>query len=173
MRTNTQLYSILLAFTLVAVVSGACNKQKREAKKLEGNWIIEQSERMIIYSSGDEDIYENNTRAGDLVITADPNPDSVESKAYTFTYYGANNDTLFVKGKLYTDDKNIRIVFKNALGDSTSNSDLIWTVEKSKKNKQIWSAYGVDSTFFYPPNNFDPSNASNWLMWRITLKRDN
>ncbi len=159
---------ILLAAALTIM---SCNKQKRKMKGLVGNWTIEQSERMVITTGGSEDVYEDISNCGDIVIS-DIHEDSTTVKNFTFTYIDANGDTLKVTNKLYTDDKNKRIVFKNALCDTTVGCDLIWTVDKSKKNKQIWSAYGIDNDFFYSPNNFDPNNANQWLMWRITLKRN-
>ncbi len=148
----------------------SCNKQKRKMKGLTGNWTIELSERAVLTTSGSEELYENISNCGDLVIS-DIHEDSTTVKNYVFTYIDGNGDTLKVANKLYTDDKNKRMIFKNALCDSTVGCDLIWSVDKAKKNKQIWSSYGVDSTFFYPANNYDPNNANNWLMWRITLKR--
>ena len=162
-------FGLILLVCTVAIFS--CNKQKRKMKGLVGNWTIEQSERMVITAGGSESTYEDLANCGDLVVS-DIHEDSTTVKNFTFTYYGSDGDTIKVTNKLYTDDKNKRIVFKNALCDSTVGCDLIWTVDKSKKNKQIWSAYGVDSTFFYPANNFDPNNANQWLMWRITLKRN-
>lgn len=160
-----------ILFLVAALAIFSCNKQKRTMKRLTGNWTIEQSERMIITAGGSEQLYEDLSNCGDIVIS-DIHEDSTTVKNFVFTYIDGNGDTLKVANKLYTDDKNKRIVFKNALCDSTVGCDLIWTVDKSKKNKQIWSAYGVDSTFFYPANNFDPNNANQWLMWRITLKRN-
>lgn len=162
---NIGLFIIAVAFTFAA-----CNKQKRTMKGLTGNWTIEQSDKKEITTSGSENTLESIQNCGDLVIS-DYNKDSTTIKKYTFTYYGSNGDTIRVTDLLYTDDKNKRIIFKHALCDSTPECDLIWTVDKAKKNKQTWTAYGVDSTFFYPSNNYDPNNANNWLMWQITLKR--
>ncbi len=161
-----------LALSLIAVfVIAGCNKQKRTMKGLTGNWIIEKSERFEIYSGGSEVPLEDISNCGDLVIS-DIHEDSTTVKNFVFTYIDQYGDTMKVANKLYTDDKNKRIVFKNALCDSTVGCDLIWTVDKSKKNKQIWSAYGIDDDFFYSPNNADPTDADHWLMWRITLKRN-
>jgi len=164
-----QKFGILILAAALTMMS--CNKQKRKMKGLVGNWTIEQSERMTITSGGSEMTDEDISNCGDMVIS-DIHEDSTTVKNVDFTYYASNGDTLDFVGKLYTDDKNKRIVFKNALCDSTVGCDLIWTVDKSKKNKQIWSAYGVDGEWFYPTNNSDPNNANQWLMWRITLTRN-
>lgn len=164
-----QKFGIILLAAALTIMS--CNKQKRKMKGLVGNWTIEQSERMIINSGGSEQTVEDISNSGDMVVS-DIHEDSTTVKNVDFTYVSSMGDTLKFVGKLYTDDKNKRIVFKNALCDSTSGCDLIWTVDKSKKNKQIWSAYGVDNDWFYSPNNSDPGNANQWLMWRITLKRN-
>lgn len=163
---------ILPGILLVALV--ACNKGKRKMKGLVGNWRIEQSERAVIGTSGSEDFYEDITDCGELVISEDEN-ESKEMKNFTFRYVNQNGDTLKMEGILTSDEKNKRIVFRDVLvGDTATGNytNLIWTVDKEKKNKQVWSAYGVDSTFFYPTNKFNPEDANNWLMWRITLKRD-
>ena len=164
-----QKFGILILVSALTMMS--CNKQKRTMKGLVGNWNIEQSERMTINTGGSESVYEDISSCGDVVIS-DIHEDSTTVKNIDFTYYAANGDTMKYTGKLYTDDKNKRIVFKNALCDTTSGCDLIWTVDKSKKNKQIWSAYGIDNDWFYSPNNLDPNNAKQWLMWRITLTRN-
>jgi len=160
-----------LIFALLVVALVACNKQKKLMKDIVGNWDIEQSERAIVYSNGTEDFYDQRENAGQLVISADPNDGSGETKHYAFDFYGPNNDTMHLEGTLSTDEKNKRIVFKNALCDSTTFCDVIWTLDKSKKNKMIWSVYGVDTTFYYPTNKFNPGNANNWLMWRVSFRR--
>ena len=155
----------------VALVFTSCNKQKRTMKGLTGNWNIEQSDKKEIFSSGSESTIESISNCGDLVIS-DISKDSSEVKNYSFTFVDSNGDTIRAANKLYTDDKNRRIIFKYALCDSTPECDLIWTVDKSKKNKQIWTAYGVDGEYFYPTNNTNPSASSSWLEWQITLKRN-
>lgn len=162
--------NIGLLLVAVAFVFASCNKQKRTMKGLTGNWNIEQSDKKQILSSGSENTIESISNCGDLVIS-DISKDSSEVKNYAFTFIDSAGDTIKVSNKLYTDDKNRRIIFKNALCDSTPECDLIWTVDKSKRNKQIWTAYGIDGTYFYPSNNNNPNDASSWLMWQITLKR--
>ena len=49
---------------------------------------------------------------------------------------------------------------------------MVWTIEKEKRRKQVWQMFGVDGIFFYPSNNQNPDAANNWVMWRITLKRE-
>lgn len=88
-------------------------------------------------------------------------------------YVSSEFDTIEAEGDLFSDEKNKRIVFKNALCDSSASCDLIWTIDKSKDNKQVWFVYGVDSTFFFPYNNNNPGSASNWVKWKITLKKQN
>lgn len=163
-------YTMILAAICTLMLVG-CNKEKKKMKGLIGNWTIARSERAVIHSGGGEDMYEDITGCGEVVVS-ELEPKSDEAKKFSFRYYGSGNDTLVMEGTLYTDEKNKRIVFEKVLSDSTVYSNLIWTVDKSKKNKQIWSAYGVDTTYFYPTNKFNPGDANNWLMWRITLKRD-
>jgi hypothetical protein len=155
---------------MLCAALAACNKEKRLMKGLVGNWTIEKSERAVIYSDGSEDMYEDRSDVGEIVIS-DGATD--ETKNFTFWYVEPDGDTMRFASTLSTDEKNKRLVFEKVLSDSTVYSDVIWTIDKSKKNKQVWSAYGVDTTFYYPTNKFNPGSANNWLMWRITLKRQN
>lgn len=163
----------LIALLLpAAILLSNCNKEKKVMKRLEGNWSIETSERSIMYPDGSTAEYENVSNAGTLVIYKDPNGTSDESMLYDFTYVSSNGDTLKASNVLVTDEKKNRIIMQKALNDSTFHCDLSWTIEKTKKNKQIWSIYGVDSTYYYPTNNQNPGAARNWLEWKMTLKRE-
>jgi len=171
MKTYKKFTLILLCAALVLVCS--CNKEKRLMEGLVGNWNIEKSERAYLNFDGTEDIYETIDNAGKLVISEDPNNPSKTMRLYDFMFIDANQDTLQQKDSLITDEDNKRIIFLNALVDSNGvEKNLVWTIEKEKKNKQIWSCYGVDSTFFYPENNNNPGDAANSLVWRLTLKRE-
>jgi len=142
-------------------------------KNLTGNWVIDRSERTLIYPGGSEETMEDISDAGELIIYEDPNNASEESRKFTFMYVSSEFDTIEAEGDLFSDEKNKRIVFKNALCDSSSSCDLIWTIDKSKDSKQVWLVYGVDSTYFFPSNNNNPGSASNWVQWKITLKKKN
>lgn len=157
----------------VLIILIACNKEKKLMENLTGNWKIDRSEKKIMYSDGSEEYYEDKSNAGELIIFEDPNNPSEESKKYTFNYVSDDFDTLKLEGTLISDEKNKRLIFKNAFCDSSSFCDLVWTIDKSKKNKQEWFVYGIDSTLFFPDNKFDPGSADNWLNWRITLKKEN
>ncbi|MFI5203596.1 MAG: hypothetical protein ACHQF2_03780 [Flavobacteriales bacterium] len=146
-----------------------CNKEKKLMKTLEGNWSIETSEKSYINQGGTEEVYETVSNAGKLIISEGP---SKEIKQYDFFFVGANNDTMKSINQLVTDEFNRRLVMLNGYTDSLGSRNLVWTIEKERKNKQVWAVYGVDSTYFYPANNLNPGAASNWAVWRITLKRD-
>src|ERR1044071_194755 len=127
--------TVMLLLALVA-----CNKEKRKMKGLVGNWTIAQSERAAISTGGSEDFYEDVTYCGELVISEDEN-ESKDKKNFTFRYVNQDGDTMNMSGVLSTDEKNKRIVFQNVLiGDTATGNytNLIWTVDKEKKNKQVW-----------------------------------
>ncbi len=161
-----------LVLPLLLFVFATCNKEKKLLKHLVGNWNIESSVITIVDENGNETTLENRSDAGKLVIYEDPENPSKERKLYAFDY--ANSDTIQThkEGVLTTDERVKRIILKNALTDSTVYSDIVWTIEKSRKNKQTWSTYGVDSVLFYPSNNNNPGAAANWVYWTIELKRE-
>ncbi len=161
-----------IAIGLATIIIASCNKQKKLMEDLVGNWKIEKSEKLIIYNSGTEDVIESIENAGTLVISEDPNSESKESRMYDFFYIDNNGDTLQQKDTLVTDDKNKRMIMLNALGEVGDQNNITWTIEKSKKRKQVWSSFGVDTTMFYPPNNHNPGAASYWTVWTITLKKE-
>lgn len=166
-----KLIILLFSFSLIFF---ACNKEKKLMKNLTGNWVIDRSERTLIYPGGSDELIEDIENAGELIIYEDPNNASEETRKFTFMYVSNALDTIQAEGNLLSDEKNKRIIFKNALCDSSSSCDLVWTIDKSKDNKQVWFVYGVDSTFFFPSNNNNnPGNASNWVRWKITLKKQN
>lgn len=140
--------------------------------RLTANWAIETSERAILYSDGSEDLYETLANPGELIIHEDPNNPSKETRLYEFFYVGGDGDTISAKNILVSDEKNKRIILQGALNETGIQSDLVWTIDKSKKNRQEWSIYGVDSTFFYPENNHNPGgDTTSWLVWRIKLRK--
>lgn len=149
-----------------------CNKEKKMMNRLTANWDIEKSERAILYQDGTEEIYETVNNAGTLTIYEESENSSNESRSYDFFHVDANGDTISAQNMLVTDEKNKRIILQGALNQLGVQGDLVWTIEKSKKNRQEWSIYGIDSTFFYPANNNNPGGGSTtWLVWRIKLKK--
>lgn len=147
----------------------ACNKEEQLMKRLEGNWRIESSIKTIHYSDGREEIMEELNDAGKFIIAEGA---SDNEKQYDFFFVDSNMDTMKSQNQLVTDEYNNRMVMVNAYSDTTGSKNIVWTIEKEKKNKQVWSTYGVDSTLFYPANNLNPGAASNWVSWEITLKRE-
>ncbi|MBI3136626.1 MAG: hypothetical protein HYZ14_18265 [Bacteroidetes bacterium] len=163
-------------FTAIVLFSAllftACNKEKKLMEGLIGNWNIEESERAYLHGDGSEEIYETLTNAGKLIISEDAENPSETSKHYKLTFIDSAQDTLEAEDMLITDEKNKRIILLHALNDSTAQTNMVWTIEKEKKNQQVWSLYGTDSTFFYPAEMNNPGAATNSLVWRIKLKRE-
>lgn len=142
-------------------------------KNLTGNWNVEESEVVLLYPDQTEEVVERIYDCGKLVVYDDPNdPDSKVQKLYDFEFISSSEDTLRASDYLFTDDKKKRLILSNALEEPEPQNDLVWTIEKEKKNKQVWSIYGVDSLIGYPLNNQNPGAAENWIVWRITLKRE-
>lgn len=152
----------LFAFT-------ACNKDEKMLDKMEGNWKIESSVKTLHYADGTEQTLEELNNSGTLVMSAGSS-DAI--KNYTFFHVDSNDDTLNATGELVTDEYRTRMVMTNAFTDTSgTQKNIVWTIEKERKNTQVWSTYGVDSTLFYPANNYNPGTAGNWVVWTITMKR--
>lgn len=160
----------LFAAGMLLIIT-SCNKEKKMMEGLIGNWKIKDSEIIYIDSLGNEEVVDSRENAGELVIYEDSENPSKTSKLYDFFFVGQEYDTIESEGILITDERNKRIILQNALNDSTVQSDMIWTIEKTKKNKQTWWMFGVDSTLFYPSNNLNPGDAHNWIVWRLEMKK--
>lgn len=165
MKTIQLLYMALVAIVMFT----ACNKDEKMLGKMEGNWGIESSIITYYYADGTVQTVDNITDAGTLVMSAGASDDV---KNYTFFHVDSNNDTINSSGELVTDEYRTRMVMTNAITDTSGTmKNIVWSIEKEKKNKQVWSTYGVDSTLFFPANNHNPGAAVNWVVWTITLKR--
>jgi hypothetical protein len=164
-----------VALIFIAAVVGmisSCNKEKRVMEGLIGNWSIDESRIAKIRPDGTDSLIEETSNSGTLVIYEDPNGESDTSKLYDLTFISSLGDTLKAADTLFTDPDNKRIILNNAISDSLGSYNLVWTVQKSKNNRQEWAIYGVDSTFFFPANNHNPGDAGNWLKWELKLKRE-
>src|SRR5687768_16441294 len=167
MKTIQKL-AVAVAVAVVTITS--CNKDERLMKRMEGNWTIESSVIKYHNADGSEQVIEELSNTGRLVIS---DGSSDLEKNYDFFYINSQLDTIQAKDLLVTDEYRSRMVMMNAIVDTVNgNKPIVWTITKQKRNKQVWSTYGVDSTLFYPSNNDNPGAASNWVSWEITLKRD-
>jgi len=165
---NKTIKYIYVALSAVLILS-ACNKDEKMLGKMEGNWKIESSVKTIHYADGTVETIEDLSNAGTMVMSAGSSDDI---KNYTFFHIDSNNDTINTAGELVTDEYRTRMVMTNGYTDTSgTKKNIVWTIEKEKKKKQVWSTYGVDSTLYYPSNNNNPGAAVNWVVWTITLKR--
>ncbi|HLP13903.1 MAG TPA: hypothetical protein VK177_18370 [Flavobacteriales bacterium] len=161
---------ILILAVIAGLFATSCNKEKKLMGRLEGNWTIESAEKIIHFNDGTTTTIESLSNPGKLVISEGA---SDEEKNYDFFYIDTNMDTIKMIDKLVTDEYNTRMVMLNGYTDTSGvKKNIVWTIEKNNKNKQIWSTYGVDSVLFYPPNNNNPGTASSWISWKLTMKRD-
>lgn len=147
----------------------SCHRDEMLMNRMEGNWTVDESIITYHFASGGEQVIETTSNSGRLVITEGS---SDLEKNYDFFYVNQQGDTISAKSLMTTDEYRTRMVMMNALVDSTGSRPIVWSIEKQKRNKQVWSTYGVDSTLFYPANNNSPGTAENWVSWQITLKRD-
>ena len=136
-----------------------------------GDWTIVHSERAIINADGTLDVFEDKDNAGTLRVF-EPNPPAETFKEFELNYTNYLGDLAYISSYVYTDEGGTRIFFSKVLCDSPFECDIVWTVEKNGKNKQVWATYGTADGFFYPPDRYDPSNDASHLVWRITLERD-
>ena len=168
MKTKYITTAFAAIFTL-ALTMTSCHRDEKALQKMEGNWTIEESILTYHSASGGEQVIEQLSNCGTLIISEG---DSDLAKTYDFFFVNSTDDTMKIKNSLLTDESRNRMMMMEAIVDSSGNKPIVWTIEKQKKNKQVWSTYGVDSTLFYPANNNDPGAATNWVSWQITLKRD-
>lgn len=167
-KTITMKKNIYTAICALIFLS-ACNKDEKMLKKMEGNWEIESSVKTIHFADGTTQVMDETSNAGTMVMSAGSSDDI---KNYTFTHIDSNNDTLNSTGELITDEYRTRMIMTNAYTDTSGTmKNIVWSIEKEKKNKQVWSTYGVDSVLFFPSNNLNPGAAVNWVVWTITMKR--
>jgi len=169
MRNYLKYTAILLVSIVVAT---SCNKEKKLMEGMIGNWNIDESEKAYLHYDGSEEVYERIYDAGKLIISEDQQNPSETSKHYKLTFIDGYDDTLQAEDMLITDEKNKRIILLNALSDSTQTRNMVWTIEKEKKNKQTWTLYGTDSTFFYPVENDNPGATTTSMVWRLKLDRE-
>lgn len=167
MTTSKKIYTAI--FFAAIFVLASCSRDELLMKRMEGNWTVDQSIITYHFASGGEQVIEDLSNTGRLVITEGS---SDLEKKYDFFYINSQLDTIKAADMLVTDEYRNRMVMMNALVDSSGSKPIVWTIEKQKRNKQVWSTYGVDSTLFYPSNNMNPADAENWVSWQITLKRD-
>lgn len=165
----------ITAIIFLPLLFVACNKEKSFMKTITANWKIENSITILIDSLGQESEISSVSNAGNMMIyDEDPENPSKDSRLFDLIVYDNDGDTIISKtgGKLISDEKNKRVIMTKALSDSTHFSDIVWTIDINRKRKQVWSCFGVDSVLFYPDNNHNPGNASNWIEWKLELKKD-
>lgn len=138
---------------------------------LEGTWKITRSERMAIFPDGSIDKFEDLENAGSLEIF-EATPAAETFKEFIFTYTNFQGDNVGLQSLIYTDEDRRRVSFSKVLCDSPFECDIVWTVDTDEKKKQVWSTYGNEAHFFYPPDRYDPTDDSQHLKWRITLVKE-
>lgn len=137
---------------------------------LEGEWTIVKSERLRIFNNGSVEYFEDQTDAGTLNIYDDPEAISDLTKAFDFNYTNYNGQNASFSSILYTDEEGLRIFMAGVLCNQVFECDIVWTVDENMKNRQVWSAYGDETMYFYG-DQYDPSNDSYHLKWTITLEK--
>ena len=137
---------------------------------LEGDWQIVKSERMRIFNNGNVEFFEDLENAGTLNIYDDPDAISDLVKGFDFSYTNFNGANVSFSSLLHTDEEGLRIFMAGVLCNSPFECDIVWTVDENDKNRQVWSAYGDQTNFFYG-DQYDPSNDDFHLKWTIILER--
>lgn len=164
------MYRLLIILTLIFVAVG-CSKEKRLLKDInKKEWNIETSKRWVIYNDGTTEQYEDLVDAGTIYIRDDPTS-LLGGKEVRMVYTNFAGSSTDFTTALYANEDGTRIGMSNVLCSSPFQCDLVWTVEKSTNNKQIWTAYGSDNVFFFPPDLYS-ANKDHHLKWEITLKKE-
>ncbi|MCG8574094.1 MAG: hypothetical protein MI810_04360 [Flavobacteriales bacterium] len=166
---SKQFFFLVIFIGLTASFVG-CRKDKRFLNRLENTeWEITTSKRWIIYNDGTTEIFEDLTNAGTIYITEDPLGSEIlkEVRMVYTNYLGGTSDFTTL---LYTDDLHTRVGMSQVLCNDPFECDLVWTVDVNKRNKQVWSAYGSDGSYFFPPDTYN-ANKDHHLKWEITLTK--
>ena len=162
---------ILSSILIISLASWSCKSiDETYPIDLEGEWTIVHSTRLRIFNNGNVEVFEDKDNAGTLNIYDDPEAISDLVKKFDFDYTNYANARAAFTRLLFTDEEATRIFFSKALCDSPFDCDIVWTVDENKKNRQVWSAYGDQTGYFYGER-YDPSNDNYHLKWTITLER--
>lgn len=141
------------------------------AKRLMGEWNVERTERMRIFPDGSVVHFEDISNAGSLTVM-EANPPATFLREYAFTCTNFEGITFSLGGNMIFDEDGSRAIWLNALCSDPFECDLVWTLEENKRNKQVWSAYGNETEFFWPTDRWNPGDDASHLKWRITLVRE-
>ncbi|MEL6865751.1 MAG: hypothetical protein AAFP19_15105 [Bacteroidota bacterium] len=161
-----------LIMSLLLLLFNACkSEQVRFTDRLDGEWVIEKSERWIIHQDGSTEQFEDLSDAGRMEVY-EPNPPATTFKEFTFTYTNFEGGQANMQSYIFADEDSRRVFMSQVLCNSPFECDIVWTVEENKRKKQIWSTYGTEEGFFYPPDRWDASDDAYHFKWRIVLRRD-
>ncbi|HYG50458.1 MAG TPA: hypothetical protein VD905_06125, partial [Flavobacteriales bacterium] len=105
-----------IAIVFVGLGLTACNKEKKLMGRLEGNWTIVSSEKIIYGTDGGTTTVESLTNPGTLVISAGS---SDVEKNYDLFFVDSFEDTTKITDKLVTDEYNTRMVMLNGYTDTS------------------------------------------------------
>jgi len=159
------LFSIALLGLLLS-----CNKEKKLLNRLNDHtWNIDQSIRSVIDQDGNETIFEDGQNAGTISIYDDPlGFDGLKEAHFIYTnYLGQTSDFI---ATFYVNEDATRVGFAGALCNSPFECDLLFTVSENKKKSQVWTAYGSDNTYFFPPDTYN-ANKVDHIKWQLRLSR--
>lgn len=159
---------LLVLFALIIVT--ACSKEKRLMKDIsEKEWAIETSKRWVIYNDGETTQYEDQVDAGTIYVYTDPNS-PLEFKDVRMVYTNFTGASTDFTTAFYANEDGTRVGMAGVLCSSPFECDLVFNVEKSSNNRQVWTAYGSDNVFFFPPD-MHTANKDHHLKWELTLKK--
>lgn len=152
------------------IVLTSCNKEKKLIKRLnDETWNIVHSERAILDENGGKTVFEDLNNAGSITFRDDPSGlPGLKQTDFEYTNY-LGQSSIFTT-TFYANEDGTRVGFAGVLCSSPFECDLVFTVDENKSKRQVWSAYGSDDTFFFPP---DPYNANkpDHIRWKITLEK--
>ncbi len=160
-----------IAIISVGLSIGCKTDEEKYHVRLEGTWNIVSSQRTLIYSDGSVDLIEDLNDAGTITISEDQLAVGDESKSYSMSYQNVNGNSFSPSGLMSADENRTRIFFYAALCRDIFGCDLIWTVEKETKNKQVWATY-FDSDQVAYSRDWDPSDDSYHQRWVIELEKE-
>ncbi|MEO0899772.1 MAG: hypothetical protein AAFY71_25395 [Bacteroidota bacterium] len=148
------------------------DRANRMLTQMEGEWIIEKSERWSILKDGSTDKFEDLTDAGEIMISPDEAFDLGGTKVIDMSYTNFQGQGFSISTLLVTDEDRTRVILKNLLCNELFECDLYLQIEERSRNTMVWTTH-----FFVKggPTHYsrfaNPTEADFNTKWTLTLKR--
>jgi len=165
-------YIILVPIVLLLFSCTKRDRANRMLTQMEGDWIIEKSERWNIFKDGSTDKFEDLTDAGEISISPDEIIGLGGTKNISVMYTNFQGGVFSITTLMSTDEDRSRVIWNGALCNEVFECDLYFQIEEQSRNQMIWTTHFMykDGSNHYGRFS-DPTTAQFNTRWTITLKR--